>query len=87
LLWKSRVTGVFADGAKEERLMQKGIIGADFICGAGAGPAWRQAGTASSCLLADASRSVDTLTGEGLGLSFRQALAFAEAFDAGELEE
>ena len=30
---------------------------------------------------------MDAITGEGLGLSFRQALALAEALEAGELEE
>jgi len=34
----------------------------------------------------DASGSVDAITGEGLGLSFRQALALADALEAGELQ-
>jgi flavin-dependent dehydrogenase len=38
-------------------------------------------------LTGDASGSVDAVTGEGLGLSFRQAIALAEALDAGKLEE
>jgi flavin-dependent dehydrogenase len=38
-------------------------------------------------LAGDASGSVDAITGEGLGLSFRQALALADALDAGDLEE
>jgi menaquinone-9 beta-reductase len=38
-------------------------------------------------LTGDASGSVDAITGEGLGLSFRQALALADALEAGELEE
>lgn len=37
-------------------------------------------------LVGDASGSVDAITGEGLGLSFRQALALANALEAGELE-
>ena len=36
-------------------------------------------------LIGDASGSVDAITGEGLGLSFRQALALADALEAGEL--
>jgi flavin-dependent dehydrogenase len=36
-------------------------------------------------LVGDASGSVDAITGEGLGLSFRQALALADALEAGEL--
>ncbi|SRR6266566_4755624 len=38
-------------------------------------------------LAGDASGSVDAITGEGLGLSFRQALALADALEAGELQE
>lgn len=38
-------------------------------------------------LVGDASGSVDAITGEGLGLSFRQALALADALAAGDLEE
>lgn len=38
-------------------------------------------------LVGDASGSVDAITGEGLGLSFRQALALADALETGELEE
>ena len=37
-------------------------------------------------LIGDASGSVDAVTGEGLGLSFRQALALADALEAGALE-
>jgi len=37
-------------------------------------------------LIGDASGSVDAITGEGLGLGFRQALALAEALKAGKLE-
>lgn len=37
-------------------------------------------------LVGDASGSVDAITGEGLGLSFRQALALAEALEAGDLD-
>jgi flavin-dependent dehydrogenase len=37
-------------------------------------------------LIGDASGSVDAITGEGLGLSFRQALALADALQAGELK-
>src|SRR5579859_166260 len=38
-------------------------------------------------LVGDASGSVDAITGEGLGLSFRQALALADALKAGDLEK
>lgn len=38
-------------------------------------------------LTGDASGSVDAITGEGLGLSFRQALALADALEAGQLEK
>ena len=38
-------------------------------------------------LAGDASGSVDAITGEGLGQSFRQALALADALEAGELQE
>src|SRR5215472_1747890 len=38
-------------------------------------------------LVGDASGSVDAITGEGLRMSFRQALALADAFEAGELQE
>ena len=37
-------------------------------------------------LTGDASGSVDAITGEGLGLSFRQAIALAEAIGKGKLE-
>jgi flavin-dependent dehydrogenase len=37
-------------------------------------------------LLGDASGSVDAITGEGLSLSFRQALAAAQAMESGDLE-
>lgn len=37
-------------------------------------------------LIGDASGSVDAITGEGLGLSFQQALALADALQAGALE-
>jgi flavin-dependent dehydrogenase len=37
-------------------------------------------------LMGDASGSVDAITGEGLCQSFRQALAFADALEAGDLE-
>ncbi|MGC2403030.1 MAG: FAD-dependent monooxygenase [Acidobacteriaceae bacterium] len=37
-------------------------------------------------LIGDASGSVDAVTGEGLGLSFRQALLLADAIAAGDLE-
>jgi menaquinone-9 beta-reductase len=36
-------------------------------------------------LIGDASGSVDAITGEGIGLSFRQAVALARAFNAGKL--
>jgi flavin-dependent dehydrogenase len=38
-------------------------------------------------LTGDASGSVDAITGEGLGLSFRQALALADALETGKLEK
>jgi flavin-dependent dehydrogenase len=38
-------------------------------------------------LTGDASGSVDAITGEGLCLSFRQAIALAEALEAGKLEK
>lgn len=38
-------------------------------------------------LSGDASGGVDAITGEGLGLSFRQALALADALETGELEK
>jgi flavin-dependent dehydrogenase len=38
-------------------------------------------------LAGDASGGVDAITGEGLGLSFRQALALADALETGELEK
>jgi flavin-dependent dehydrogenase len=38
-------------------------------------------------LTGDASGSVDAVIGEGLGLSFRQATALADALEAGKLEE
>lgn len=38
-------------------------------------------------LVGDASGCVDAITGEGLGLSFRQALALADALEAGDLEK
>ena len=41
----------------------------------------------SIALVGDASGSVDAITGEGLGLSFRQALALADALQTGELEK
>jgi menaquinone-9 beta-reductase len=37
-------------------------------------------------LIGDASGSVDAITGEGLGLSFRQAVALADALEVGQLE-
>lgn len=40
----------------------------------------------SVALIGDASGSVDAITGEGLGLAFRQALALADALAAGNLD-
>jgi flavin-dependent dehydrogenase len=40
----------------------------------------------SVALVGDASGSVDAITGEGLGLAFQQALALAEALNAGNLD-
>lgn len=42
--------------------------------------------TANVALVGDASGSVDAITGEGLRLAFRQALALAEAMRAGDLQ-
>jgi flavin-dependent dehydrogenase len=39
----------------------------------------------STILIGDASGSIDAITGEGLSLSFRQAVALAEALTAGDL--
>ena len=41
----------------------------------------------NTALMGDASGSVDAITGEGLCLSFRQAIALAEALEAGKLEK
>jgi menaquinone-9 beta-reductase len=41
----------------------------------------------STVLIGDASGSVDAITGEGMGLAFRQALALAEALLAGNLDQ
>ena len=38
-------------------------------------------------LIGDASGSVDAITGEGMGLAFRQALALADALAAGNLDQ
>jgi flavin-dependent dehydrogenase len=40
----------------------------------------------SIALIGDASGSVDAITGEGLGIAFRQALLLAECFEIGDLE-
>lgn len=40
----------------------------------------------STALIGDASGSVDAITGEGMGLAFRQALALADALAAGNLD-
>lgn len=45
----------------------------------------RKVHRASVVLVGDASGSVDAITGEGLGLGFRQALALASAMESGEL--
>jgi flavin-dependent dehydrogenase len=42
-------------------------------------------GKGTVALVGDASGSVDAITGEGLALSFRQALALAEAIESGHL--
>jgi len=47
----------------------------------------RQVYQGNVALIGDASGSVDAITGEGLGLSFRQALALADALRAGSLEQ
>lgn len=46
----------------------------------------RQVSKEGFALLGDASGSVDALTGEGIGLSFRQSLALADALRAGDLK-
>ncbi len=38
-------------------------------------------------LIGDASGSIDAITGEGLGLGFRQAMALADALETGELKK
>jgi menaquinone-9 beta-reductase len=45
----------------------------------------RCVGEGSVALVGDASGSIDAITGEGLALSFRQALALAEAIECGNL--
>jgi flavin-dependent dehydrogenase len=45
----------------------------------------RCVGNGSVALVGDASGSVDAITGEGLALSFRQALALADAIESGDL--
>lgn len=45
----------------------------------------RCVGKGTVALVGDASGSVDAITGEGLALSFRQALALAEAIESGHL--
>jgi flavin-dependent dehydrogenase len=45
----------------------------------------RRVGKGSVALVGDASGSVDAITGEGLALSFRQALALADAIESGDL--
>jgi flavin-dependent dehydrogenase len=46
----------------------------------------RRVATASVALIGDASGSADAITGEGLAISFRQALALADSIAAGSLE-
>jgi 2-polyprenyl-6-methoxyphenol hydroxylase-like FAD-dependent oxidoreductase len=46
----------------------------------------RRVTTDTVALLGDASGSADAITGEGLAISFRQALALADSIDAGSLE-
>jgi flavin-dependent dehydrogenase len=41
----------------------------------------------NTALIGDASGSVDAITGEGMGLAFRQALALADALVAGNLDQ
>ena len=43
-------------------------------------------GVAGAVLVGDASGSVDAITGEGIGLAVRQALALARAYRSGDLE-
>jgi flavin-dependent dehydrogenase len=47
---------------------------------------FKQVHRGSVALVGDASGSVDAITGEGLSLSFRQAIALADALAAGNLE-
>jgi flavin-dependent dehydrogenase len=42
---------------------------------------------AQVALIGDASGSVDAITGEGLSLGFRQAIALADALEAGDLRQ
>jgi len=46
----------------------------------------RRVASSNVALIGEASGSVDAITGEGLALAFRQALALAEALSAGDLE-
>ncbi|MBV9613358.1 MAG: hypothetical protein JO091_12865 [Acidobacteriaceae bacterium] len=48
---------------------------------------FRRVSRAHLALIGDASGSVDAITGEGICLAFRQALALADAFHAGDLEQ
>jgi flavin-dependent dehydrogenase len=45
----------------------------------------RRVATATTALIGDASGSVDAITGEGLGMSFRQAVALADCIQSGSL--
>ncbi len=45
----------------------------------------RRVSTKDFALVGDASGSIDALTGEGMGLSFRQALALADSLESGNL--
>ncbi len=47
----------------------------------------KRVSSATVALVGDASGSVDAITGEGIGLAVRQALALAKAFQAGRLED
>jgi menaquinone-9 beta-reductase len=47
---------------------------------------WPRVSRERVALVGDASGTVDAITGEGLGLAFRQALALAEALSQGDLE-
>jgi flavin-dependent dehydrogenase len=70
--------------------LERRLLGAetqDFERGALSGNrVWPRVSRGKVALVGDASGTVDAITGEGLGLAFRQALALAEAVCQGDLE-